>query len=243
MSLRCRGREGFTLVEMLVVIAIIGVLSALLLPALGKAREYAKTSYCANNLRQQGIALSSYTCDFGVLPATFGPSGWPNSLTLWTSKLYAADLLNVTSPSPVGAVASNCGILKCPSNTNPSYSASNYWQDNHYGFNSCLAAYMGVTPGSSFANWMATFVDETKISRPSTRLLVGECVSSCHAACISASTTVVVQGPSWYPHSNQTMNILFVDRHVAIGKYGQMGNNAALSNPLFGLTSGAVADY
>jgi len=62
------GANGFTLIELLVVIAIIALLAALLLPALSSAKESGRRSACLNNLRQIGLAITSYAGDYNGYP-------------------------------------------------------------------------------------------------------------------------------------------------------------------------------
>lgn len=69
---RAASRRGFTLVELLVVIAVIGTLVGLLLPAVQSAREASRRSACQNNLRQLGIAIQN----FENATKCFPPSSW-----------------------------------------------------------------------------------------------------------------------------------------------------------------------
>lgn len=80
-------QAGFTLVELLVVITIIGVLVALLLPAIQAAREAARRSQCANNMRQASLAVLNYESSHKLLP----PSGLARVLR---DSQYGVDIFN-----------------------------------------------------------------------------------------------------------------------------------------------------
>lgn len=73
-------RVAFTMVELLIVIAIIGVLVALLLPAIQASRESARRTQCLNNLKQLGVALNSYHAANNRCPPAADAKSYPDDL-------------------------------------------------------------------------------------------------------------------------------------------------------------------
>jgi prepilin-type N-terminal cleavage/methylation domain-containing protein/prepilin-type processing-associated H-X9-DG protein len=74
-------RRAFTLVETLVVIAVIALIAAMLLPALSKAKQSGRRAACASNLRQLSVALSIYSGENeGDYPAITQSNHWPSQL-------------------------------------------------------------------------------------------------------------------------------------------------------------------
>ncbi|HIG28268.1 MAG TPA: type II secretion system protein [Verrucomicrobiales bacterium] len=110
--------KGFTLIELLVVIAIIAILASMLLPALGRAKEQARTTKCFNNLRQLGIGTQLYSMDHDdwVPGDTFGGGYFfANLLAPYIAKNIPQDKIN--SPDDLYERYRQIETYHCPSLT------------------------------------------------------------------------------------------------------------------------------
>ncbi|MCK5804174.1 MAG: prepilin-type N-terminal cleavage/methylation domain-containing protein [Lentisphaeria bacterium] len=102
------GRRGFTLVELVVVCAIIVILAAMLLPALGQATEKAKSIQCVSNLGQCSLALAAYIDENDeYLPPAWTGTGQPPCFPIFLESFLSDDPF----PSPLSSES----VLACPS--------------------------------------------------------------------------------------------------------------------------------
>jgi prepilin-type N-terminal cleavage/methylation domain-containing protein/prepilin-type processing-associated H-X9-DG protein len=139
---RRRAARGFTIVELLVVIAVIGLLLALLLPAVQAARESSRRSECSNNLKQIGVAMHNYIDRKRVFPSGYisafdslgndtGPGwGWGSMLLpeLEQTSTYERISFSLPIEHPANAAVrvTSLSVFLCPSDP----SQVRVWQVN-----------------------------------------------------------------------------------------------------------------
>ena len=119
--IKSRNIFAFTLLELLVVITIIGVLMALLLPAVQAAREAARRTHCSSNMRQIGLAIHNYENAKKYLPPSYSTNPNHGILTLllpYSEQMQAYTKVDFTkhwsNPANYDAVRNTIPVFLCP---------------------------------------------------------------------------------------------------------------------------------
>ncbi len=205
-------KKNFTLIELLVVIAIIAVLAAMLLPALNKARDKARTSTCLNNHKQAGTALMLYQGDFnGVLPRWTRNGGSNSETETWGSVLIWEKYLPDVSP------------LLCPALTGGTPDAqrlktTSVFGDNYYTYGIGINAYL---TGRTMGTGTVTPWPSTQIYNPSMIYLAMDAIRDATDGSgrgyfwVSANN---VQEKGAHARHARAINILYADGHAAAFK-------------------------
>lgn len=173
-----RLRGGFTLVELLLVIAVITILAAMLLPAFERAMKVARQVNCLSNTKQMISGVVSYTSDYRkTLPNSNLTIGGRNYATHWIYLLGPYTELEVASPRDVNVHGT---IYRCPS-----FQAEHLWRgDAYYGLDTSWLGggyginywYLGYSAAGEQCDPPPRWVKLNQVSAPASTIYLGDAV-------------------------------------------------------------------
>ncbi len=206
-----RQRSSFSLIELLVVIAVIALLAALLLPALARAKQAARRTACASNLRQVGAALRLFLDDHGKYFGDEWPELGGHCLSTWTyGGTQGVEAIYLLPPErrPLNPyVSGSVTVFRCPASIvlgGPDRRTRYQLTGTDYPFNA--EGNTGEGPG-------LYGIQETMVVQPTLTIFTGD-HSPLHVYW-GGGSQVGIPGPWWHHPTKPKGNMLFCDSHVS----------------------------
>jgi prepilin-type N-terminal cleavage/methylation domain-containing protein/prepilin-type processing-associated H-X9-DG protein len=220
-GLQHKPRRAFTLIELLIVIAIIAILAAILFPVFARARENARRASCQSNLKQIGLASMQYSQDYDerFVPASAcGDANPPCNV-------------DIRWPQLLDPYTKNKQIYKCPSTTftwddNPGWTNSGYVP---YGINFNVFGYRSRTVPTSLIEMPSETLAFADVYAPNASAPYNNPLGARHVYYVTPPGGGFDGQDALADRHLETCNTLFVDGHVKAMKKAELNKTATNS--------------